>query len=160
MLHSSATKLKHIESICVVPSNDHLSVYAGCSTGLYLFSSALEECTLIAGKVKSTTWSKRKTQRKGTLVNVKEVRQVVYNGAGVVGVIGKLNDVWTLLEFSVDDNSVLSSRPIPIALMRNGFAPFVGSMSAYQDFWVVLVEGGLLVGSDRSMGCSSSTREI
>lgn len=78
---------------------------------------------------------------------MKEVKQVAYNGAGVIGVIGKLNNDWSLLEFSVDDSSLLSSRPIPIALMRNKFTPFVGSMSAYRDFWVVLVEGGLFVRS-------------
>lgn len=147
MLHSSATKLKHIESICVVPSEDHVSVYAGCDSGLYLFSSTLDESTVVAGKGKSGAWSSCKSQRKGTAVNVKEVKQVAYNGAGVIGVIGKLNNVWSLLEFSVDDSSLLSSRPIPIALMRNKFIPFVGSMSAYRDFWVVLVEGGLFVRS-------------
>lgn len=159
MLHSSSTKLKHIESISVVPSNDHVSVYVGCSAGLFSFSSTLEECTVVAGKAKSSSWSKRKSQRKGTIVNVKEIKQVAYNGAGVIGVIGKLNNVWSLLEFSVDDNSLLSSRPIPIALMRNKFTPFVGSMSAFQDFWVVLVEGGLFVWNDRFVRSSSSIRE-
>lgn len=103
-------------------------MYIGCSSGLFMLDSELNEVTDLTEDFKAKT--------------------ILFNGSNRLAVLGKSKKdrKWYLYEYSVDDNLLLSKRAIPTKFVKERkWGCFCGCLGVYQDYWIITMPIGLLV---------------